>query len=586
MLRRFAGDEIRVILRPTRTYATLLRESFHPDLLRDALDRDRYFDHLWSDASNRPGPLAAFPAERDDLLRGDIPAGRSRPGSRDLWCHGDLRLDGHFAEPAMATVDRRLRQMSDGSLARQLWMVRASLATLSRSEGRTTRMGARPVRPGADIGAGAGVDAASDPGDGFVAVARTIGDHLDSIALRDEREAAWVGLVAPPGEGYWSLLPLGLDLYDGHPGVLLFLAHLGALTGERRYTALAEAALATLRRMIDRGRSTFRTIGYTNGWGGIIYALVHLSAIWDRPDLLSEADEVTGLLPELIDRDEHLDLTRGSAGCIGALLGLHRRAPSARVVEIAVRCGDRLLSRARTMERGIAWDSRIPSHGPLTGFAHGSAGIAWALGELADLTGEERFRAAEREAVAHERSLFSAAAKNWPDLRDLDALGVTAGLKRGTREARAMAAWCHGAAGIGLARLLSLGRLDGTETRAEIDAALETTLALGFGENHSLCHGDLGNVELLVLAGARLAEPRWGDEASRRASATLESLRRDGWICGVPSGVETPGLMTGLAGIGYGLLRLAAPRRRAVRPDSRGPDRPGRRRPRGSASSQ
>ena len=29
----------------------------------------------------------------------------------------------------------------------------------------------------------------------------------------------------------------------------------------------------------------------------------------------------------------------------------------------------------------------------------------------------------------------------------------------------------------------------------------------------------------------------------------------------MPLGVETPGLMTGLAGIGYGLLRLAAPER-------------------------
>ena len=36
------------------------------------------------------------------------------------------------------------------------------------------------------------------------------------------------------------------------------------------------------------------------------------------------------------------------------------------------------------------------------------------------------------------------------------------------------------------------------------------------------------------------------------AAVTLESIRRNGWICGVPSGVETPGLMTGLAGIGYG----------------------------------
>ncbi len=33
MLPRFAGDEVRVIVRATQTYATLLRESFHPDVL-------------------------------------------------------------------------------------------------------------------------------------------------------------------------------------------------------------------------------------------------------------------------------------------------------------------------------------------------------------------------------------------------------------------------------------------------------------------------------------------------------------------------------------------------------------------------
>src|SRR5262249_50586185 len=46
-LARFAQDEVRAILRPTRTYAMLLQESFHPDLLHDALERDRFFDHLW-----------------------------------------------------------------------------------------------------------------------------------------------------------------------------------------------------------------------------------------------------------------------------------------------------------------------------------------------------------------------------------------------------------------------------------------------------------------------------------------------------------------------------------------------------------
>ena len=331
VLGRFAGDEIRVILRPTQAYATILRESFHPDLLRDALDRDRFFDHLWVEATKRPGLLTAIPAEREDLLKGDIPAARSRPGSRDLWCNNGERIARHFQQPAMAAVHRRLRQMSDEDLTRQLWVIRASLATLSRSEGRTTRPGSRPVRSDTEAG-----------GYGFLAAARAVGDRLASVALRGEQEAAWIGLVARPDERYWSLLPLGLDLYDGHPGVLLFLAYLGALTSEGRYTSLAQSALVSLRRMVDRGRSTFKTIGYASGWGGMIYTYVHLSALWERPDLLAEANEFVGQLPPLIDHDDHLDLTRGSAGCIGGLISLYHCSPSARTLEAAVRCGDHL----------------------------------------------------------------------------------------------------------------------------------------------------------------------------------------------------------------------------------------------------
>jgi lantibiotic modifying enzyme len=100
--------------------------------------------------------------------------------------------------------------------------------------------------------------------------------------------------------------------------------------------------------------------------------------------------------------------------------------------------------------------------------------------------------------------------------------------------------------------------LDDEQTRAEINIALETTLAQGFGRNHSLCHGDLGNLELLVYAGQRL-DPRWEAEAKRLASTILDDSQHHDWFCGVPLEVETPGLMTGLAGIGYELLRLAEP---------------------------
>ena len=40
-LAAFAEAEVRIIVRPTRSYALLFFESFHPYLLGDALDRDR-----------------------------------------------------------------------------------------------------------------------------------------------------------------------------------------------------------------------------------------------------------------------------------------------------------------------------------------------------------------------------------------------------------------------------------------------------------------------------------------------------------------------------------------------------------------
>jgi len=87
------------------------------------------------------------------------------------------------------------------------------------------------------------------------------------------------------------------------------------------------------------------------------------------------------------------------------------------------------------------------------------------------------------------------------------------------------------------------------------------TVERGFGENHCLCHGDLGNLDFLLQARQALADPALDGPIDRQTLTTLASIARDGWLCGTRGGVESPGLMSGLAGIGYGLLRLADPER-------------------------
>ncbi len=544
-LARFAKDEVRVIVRDTHSYGLLLSESLHPDLLRDALDLERFFDRLWIGIDKHPYREHVINAERADLLGGDVPFFFTRPDSRDLWGNSARPVADFFDETGLSLVKGQVRRLDEADLARQVWFIRASMTTLS------VELTAAdwPVYDMRESRSTADADALLD-------AASAVGDRLAAIALRGEGGATWFGLDSVR-ERNLALRALDHNLYEGLPGVALFLAHLGALTRREGYTELARAALATLRRQVERGRSTVKRVGAFDGWGGVVYALTHLGALWGEPRLLEEAHEVAALLPALIEQDEGFDIVGGAAGCIGGLRSLYLRAPSAQVLAAASLCGERLIAGALKMERGLGWITPVPAKKPPSGFSHGAAGIAWSLLKLSTLTGDERFRAAALAGIEYERSLFSTEHGNWLDQRE------TGGFlrRKGEAEPRSITAWCYGAPGIGLARLSTLAELDDAETRAEIERAVRHTAAHGFGQNHSLCHGDLGNIELLAEYARVSGDRRSASEVARLAGVILESIGRRGWLCGLPSGVESPGLMTGLAGIGYGLLRLAAPER-------------------------
>jgi type 2 lantibiotic biosynthesis protein LanM len=548
---QFADDEVRVVLRPTRNYGLILLESYHPDVLRNALDRDRLLDSLWADVKQNPALSRIIAAEQADLLRGDIPFFTGRPQSRDLWTSTNDRITGFFDEASLTMADHRLRDLSDADLFRQTWFIRASISTLAREDRGEPGKRYRPVYP----------EARAEPHQ-LLEAARAVGDRLDLLAIRDSESVSWIGLTLM-NERAWSLLPLADDLYGGTLGIAFFLGYLGAVTREQRYSDLARRVVLNVRDHVGARLSHSQTLerspialGGFAGVGGVIYALSHLGVLWGDSSLFDDAQSIVEHLPRLIDMDDLLDILGGAAGCIGGLISLYRTTGSRRVMDAAVLCAEHLVTRAEPNERGIAWRTPIEGGRPLTGFSHGAAGMAWALLEVAALGDGGRLRAAAIEAMAYERSQFSPEAANWPDFRAADTNS-----SNGSAGPNFVVSWCHGAPGIGLARLRSLAHIDDEPIRSEIDTALNTTLRRGFGSNHSLCHGDLGNLELLLEASLREDGSKWREPVSRIASVVLQSIREHGWLCGVPFGVETPGLMTGLAGIGYGLLRLAEPNR-------------------------
>jgi type 2 lantibiotic biosynthesis protein LanM len=557
-LAAFGEDETRCILRPTMIYSWMLAESLHPDLQRDALDRDRFFDRMWLSVEHRPKLGRAIPFELRDLREGDVPLFTSRPASRDLFASRLDRIEGFFEQTGLELVESKLRSLSLEDSERQCWFIRASLSGL-----------AEDVRPVGQLPPLALTARASISKEELIESARKIGDRLEQMAYRGEDDALWLGLTFIPKkhrEKHWALTPVGADLYDGLPGIALFLAHLGRITGERRYVDLARAAVVSTRRQFEDGKRNFPSLGAFSGLGGVIYAFTHLADLLNQSELFDEAESLIKRIPDLLKQDKLFDIIGGAAGCLTALLGLHRRRPSERALNAAVECGEHLLANVKQMERGAAWQADDLAKVPLTGFSHGAAGVAYALLELFAATGDQRFRQTALGALEYERNLYSAERANWPDLREPKGADESQKESRESKESkeygeepRFVWAWCHGAAGAALGRIRMLSIYNDEALMAEAEAAARSTLHYGMGGNHSLCHGSLGNLETLLLASSAFADSQLAETVNRLASAIVESIRIHGWVCGNPMNVESPGLMTGLAGIGYQLLRLAEP---------------------------
>ncbi|MFJ9772426.1 type 2 lanthipeptide synthetase LanM family protein [Kitasatospora sp. NPDC101157] len=537
MISAFAADETRLLRRDTFEYRTLLNTACHPDLLRDALDQDRHLDRLWALVGWEEQTLAFVEHERADLWRGDVPVFTIRPDSVDARSSTGAPVPGVTDRPALELALAKADALGEDDLTRQLQLLRLSVTTAdgAREPGRavaTARSGA-PVEPGdnlADRALGKAVEA---------------GEQLLSEAYRGSADLAWAGPNwAPPGR--WAPAELGPDLYSGTAGITLFLHQLALATGDRSHRDAARAAELTLRHQIRRRAD--RLGGGLSGTGGVLYALAQFAAHHPDPELDALGALVLDRVTATVAEDTQYDLLAGGAGTIGGLLAWEAVRPGPAVTDALAACAERLVRAAAPHpEGGTGW---LPAAlagtatRPLAGFAHGGSGIAWALARAGHRLGDPRLPQLALSAVEYERTLFDATEGNWRDVREDDGAPSYPAL------------WCHGASGIALART-SLAELLPDQRDlllTERDTALDTVLRDGFGHNSSLCHGDLGNLEALHRAG-----DRWQTATRHRARAALDALDDRGWTCGLPHGAHSPSLMVGLAGIGHGLLRLAAP---------------------------
>ena len=551
-----AHQRVRCIFRPTHVYSCVLQKSLHSKFLRDGADRSIELDVLSralleSDSKNPFWPLLS--AELQALEQMDVPYFAAYSDSDALSISLSQTIEQCFKEPSYDRMISRLQQLSDQELAQQITIIQASFYSRFASAFGSPSPSKRAYLNLSDTLIDAVAPLSQEQ---IVQQAVAIAQDLQQRAIRAaDSSATWIGLGYVPETQRFQLQPLGYGLYDGSCGVALFLAALETVTGDNGFRDLTLEALQPLRKFLQDSDLKFQQkmtkrfgIGGATGLGSVLYALVRISQFLGEPTFLEDAKQAALLMtPEAINTDRNFDLISGAAGAILGLLALHKATADPAVLEQATTCGHHLLNSRVTSDNGPrAWstlDGKL-----MAGFSHGAAGIAYALLRLYETTQDATFVEAAQEAIAYERSVFSPEAGNWPDLRG--------------EKTSFMTSWCHGAPGIGLARLGGLEILDSAEIKQEIAVALSTTQQFGLQNLDHLCCGNFGRVEVLLVAAQKLSRPELWETAQKQAAQIVTRKKQIGAFYlfpELPKDVYNPGFFRGTAGIGYELLRLAYP---------------------------
>ncbi|RLK58017.1 type 2 lanthipeptide synthetase LanM family protein [Actinokineospora cianjurensis] len=457
---------------------------------------------LLRDAEARSRAFAKLmPSEQADLLAGDIPLFACRAGDRDITATDGTVITGAITRSGLDSALDKVAALSESDRRDQAWVIAATMAT--------AHAGTEHHTPAPSTGQLTGT--AADP-ERLLAAACGLGDQLIAASHARGGRVNWLGLDLVD-ERQWLVLPMGASLGSGYLGVALFLAQLAESSGIARYREVAAEAITAVPGLLDTLAGAPHLVaavggGAQQGLGGIAYALARLARLLGDDEVRGWAAHAVELTAHATTPGDPHGWDAGTAGCLAAMLAVHTELGLPEAARVGA-------ARAATLQRYLA----VVDEPQGVGFADGAAGMALALSRYA----------------------------RWVPGGD----SAASGMARHVLETAAAPAddvgWCRGAAGIAVAAHATGAGCDLLGVLGATDRAVPADLGL--------CHGESGITEALLVLAAAGRCPR--SALRSRAALLLDALERHGPVCATPGGVTTPGLLRGVAGVGYGLLRLA-----------------------------
>ncbi len=518
---RQCDANVRQVLRGTSVYARFLEAASFPMYLSGQEKRLELFSKMYA------GMQVDSELERKKtrheiaaLMRNDIPYFSQMFQSTDLICNQTDIITGFYGKNLYEQIVHRMEQMNEENLEKQLYYIRLSFSTLKLNEQKVNFGRKKTVVP------------YFHETYEFLDCAKELGDKITKYTVWSQDHSTCTWLSATQTDQEYKITCINDKLYEGG-GVILFLAFLGYISKNDRYSELARKGIAGIEEL-----GYLKEIGNMSlftGIGSMIYLYYTFYILYDSRNYKEKLMQLIDRVVEVMDEEKiEDDIISGVSGTIIVLCEIHSELKDNKIAECIQKMGEVLYAH-------LSWEDE--SH--LTGFSHGYSGYAVALTWLGELTKDTKYTSLAEHLLEIENRYFDEARKNWKDLRE---------------EGSFSSYWCHGSGGIALARTLLLNLQKKNKYRKEVKAGVLDLKRNGFVRdekyNHSLCHGSFGNIDILLKIAEETEDNELETFAKNKALDELKYIREVGFLAGTKNIIDNNSFMLGLSGIGYELLRL------------------------------
>lgn len=509
--------EIRQVLRGTYVYERYLSAVYHPNYLQKKEERNRLFNLIKKHNNEKENE------EVHQMMNHDFPYFLSNYSNRDLYTVDGICAKEYFVKSVKDIITQNINGLGRRDREFQLYLIRNSLMTgkddIMKGNVEDTEFLLKNCRTP--------LEAAAE-----------LGDHIMEYSIWNKAGTSCTFLDIQIGDHGSAITSMEFNLYQ-MGGLILFFFALAKETKSDDYKCFGEAVLRGMEELYSPERISAGTSVFS-GFSSLLYLYYNLYRLTGVSlyrkkylECLKKLQTYNGFGAEATE-----DIIGGLAGCIIMLCGIYEYEHEPMLWEL-------IKSYGRCLE-----EKCIRQKPKLTGFAHGCSGYALALALAAKRTDNKELFSAALDLVAYEDQDFIQADGNWKDKR---AVGH-----------ECCCYWCHGAPGILLARCMIAELTDDARIREQlsekIKIAQKVTLdSLKNMHNHSLCHGQMGNLEILQIVSRSAGD----SQLHRQLIQQYHNILRDVMIHGIKYGI--PGVkgifsfMQGLSGIAYGFLRSVNP---------------------------